>query len=163
MPSFSDEMFGGCDDPKKIEVEISKEVKRIVGERLFEGAVAEGTLVAICREHAALVRSSREHCEGHKEQENRLEDEISRVLADKEVGSRRLARLDALLIEIAAAVGSGRQLSKGEVEVGKRNALNYEYNKRPYLPKPAPSAGAKVDDKAAGAGASSTSDTDKQA
>ncbi len=146
MPGLSElfDRFFGSSEPnnpiKTIEVDSSKEAKRIIGGKLYDGAMAEVTAEAATRKLAEQTKASIQHCAEHVRTEENLRLELERTRGDKRIESEKTARLINLLNEVCAAMDSGRVLSSAEIHTGKRNALNVDYYQLVYLPAPKPTA-----------------------
>ncbi|HVY68171.1 MAG TPA: hypothetical protein VHA30_04740, partial [Patescibacteria group bacterium] len=109
------------------EVDSSSEVKRIIGAKLYEGAMAEVTASATVKKLTEYVESSREHCAEHRRTEERLESELDNTREANRIESNKTICLGNLLNEIGSALDSGRVLTSAEIRTGKRNALNPHY------------------------------------
>ncbi|MBI5530514.1 MAG: hypothetical protein HY918_03365 [Candidatus Doudnabacteria bacterium] len=158
-----DRFFGrnAADNPTtdRIEVDSSKEARRIIGERLYDGAMAEITASAAVRKLVEHQKASDQHCAEHVRTEENLRHELEIARGDKRIESNKTARLNNLLNEVCAAIDSGRVLSSAEIHTGKRNALNAEYFQPTYLPVPKPTAPANN----ANAGGKTTADPASEA
>jgi len=122
MPSFS--------------IDATNDFKTVVGQKLFDGAKAEALLTATTRTLKKTVESAQEDCGRHRQTEQRLQAELGTAREARRVESIKVARLRALVNEIARALKSGRVLSDEAVLTGMAKALNLKYKGDHFLPDP---------------------------
>ncbi len=129
------DMFGPeRSEDEYLQIDATADLEAAIGKELFSGLQARVSVEATAKRLIEVVEANREHCKEHRAVEERLEAELERSQRLQESNVKQTLRLDGLLLEIAAALHSGRILTATEVRIGRGNAIDFSYSAPNFLP-----------------------------